>query len=151
MANRRVTIGRYAKIDSKWHYVKPTYGRNHQIRAEEGSYYIRWRNGSKMEWQRCHNPVSAEQECRRREAMLTAQAYGIVPPPRNTGSDIPGVTSPALQMVWSKSPSLQYVTLRGSPIPVVPSCFHRDRTGWRSWHSVRARGRAQVRNLRPRL
>ena len=30
--------------------------------------------------------------------MLTAQAYGIVPP-QHTGPDIPGVTSPALQMV----------------------------------------------------
>ena len=46
---------------------------------------------------RCHSAVNAEQACWLREAILTAQAYGIVPPERNT-PDIPGVTSPALQM-----------------------------------------------------
>ena len=31
MANRRVTIWRYAKIDGKWKYHKPNYGRNNKI------------------------------------------------------------------------------------------------------------------------
>ena len=79
MANRRVTIWRYAKTDGTWKYHKPTYGRNNKIKPEDGTYYIRWRNGKKMEWQRCHNAANAEEACRRREAMLTAQAYGIVP------------------------------------------------------------------------
>jgi hypothetical protein len=80
MANRRVTIWRYAKTDGTWKYHKPTYGRNNKIKPEDGTYYIRWRNGTKMEWQRCHNAANAEEACRRREAMLTAQEYGIVPP-----------------------------------------------------------------------
>ena len=44
-----------------------------------------------------------------------------------------------------------YVTHCGSPVPVAPSCCHPDRRSWRSWHSLRARGRARARNLRPRL
>jgi len=78
MANRQVTIWRYAKTDGAWKYHKPTYGRNNKIKPEGGAYYIRWRNGSKMEWQRCHSAANAEQVCRRCQSMLTAQAYGIV-------------------------------------------------------------------------
>lgn len=96
MANRRVSIWRYTKIEGQWRYVKPTVGRNNKIKPEAGTYYIRWREGSKTQWQRCHSPVNAEDACRRREAMLTAQAYGIVA--QQTATGIPGVTSPALQM-----------------------------------------------------
>ena len=114
MANRRVTIWRYAKTDGTWKYHKPTYGRNNKIKPEDGTYYIRWRNGTKMEWQRCHSAASAEEACRRREAMLTAQAYGIVPPQRNT-PDIPGVTSPALQMADTLSAWLDEYNLSHRP------------------------------------
>ena len=114
MANRRVSIWRYAKIDGKWKYVKPTYGRNHKIKLEAGTYYVRWRNGKKMEWHRCHSPVGAEQECRRREARLTAEAFDIVAPQRNT-LDIPGVTSPALQMADTVPPWLEEYKLSHRP------------------------------------
>jgi hypothetical protein len=97
MANRRVSIWRYTKVNGVWRYVKPTYSRNNKIKPEDGTYYVRWREGRKTHWQRCHSPQSAEQACRRREALLTAQAYGIVAPERPK-VDIPGVTSPALQM-----------------------------------------------------
>jgi integrase len=48
-----------------------------------------------MEWQRCASPAGAQDACERQETWLAARVHGIVP--MNT-PDIPGVTSPALQM-----------------------------------------------------
>ena len=41
MANRRASIWTYKKVDGKWRYCKPVYGRNHKIVPEKGvAYYI---------------------------------------------------------------------------------------------------------------
>jgi len=92
MANRRCSIWRYTKIDGQWKYVKPVYGRNNKIKPEDGTYYIRWRNASKIVWQRCSSAADAVYACERQEAFLTAKAHGILP------QEQPVVGSPALQM-----------------------------------------------------
>jgi len=42
------------------HITKPETQRSPHRALAEVRYYIRWRNGSKMEWQRCHSSANAE-------------------------------------------------------------------------------------------
>jgi len=42
------------------------------------------------------------------------------------------------------------VTLHDSLVPATPRRCHSDRKNWQSWHSLRAPGQVQARNLRPR-
>jgi hypothetical protein len=42
MANRKASIWTYKKVDGRWKYCKPLYGRNNKIKPEPGvAYYIR--------------------------------------------------------------------------------------------------------------
>jgi len=41
MANRRCSVWRYAKIDGKWRYVKPAFGRNNKIKPEGGNHNLK--------------------------------------------------------------------------------------------------------------
>ena len=78
MANRSVSIWRYAKIAGKWKYLKPTYGKNNKIKPEDGSYYIRWYEGKRAVWQKCRNASDATIAAERQEAFLNAHAHGLV-------------------------------------------------------------------------
>lgn len=77
MANLRCSIWVYKKIDGKWKYCKPAVGRNNKITPEEGTYYIRWRRGGKLIWQKSSSAANAVLDAKRQEAYLNAVAHGL--------------------------------------------------------------------------
>ena len=80
MANRRCSIWTYKKIDGRWRYCKPEYGRNNKIKPEpDAAYYIRWREGNRTVWRKCRNAADATVAQERQEAFLTAYAHGLTP------------------------------------------------------------------------
>jgi integrase len=79
VANRKASIWVYKKVDGKWRYCKPQYGRNNKIKPEPGAaYYIRWREGNKIVWQKCRNAADATIARERQEALLNAHAHGLL-------------------------------------------------------------------------
>jgi integrase len=79
MANLRVSIWVYRKIDGKWRYRKPAVGRNNKIVPEEGTYYIRWREGSRLRWRKSSSAANAVLDAKRQEAYLVAFKHGLTP------------------------------------------------------------------------
>ncbi len=72
MANRKASIWLYKKIDGRWRYVKPAIGRNGKIKPDpDAAYYVRYREGGKMVWQKCRNAADATVARERQEAFLT--------------------------------------------------------------------------------
>jgi hypothetical protein len=80
MANRRASIWAYKKVEAKWRYAKPLYGRNNKIKPEPGAvYYVRWYDGKKTVWSRCSSAATAVMQAERREAYMNAFAHGLAP------------------------------------------------------------------------
>jgi integrase len=80
VANRKASIWVYKKVDGRWKYCKPLYGRNNKIKPEPGvAYYIRWRDGGKTVWRKCSSAADATVALERQEAYLTALAHGLTP------------------------------------------------------------------------
>lgn len=95
MANLRCSIWVYKKIDGKWKYCKPAVGRNNKITPEEGTYYIRWRRGGKLIWQKSSSAANAVLDAKRQEAYLNAVAHGLALHQTDGGKPEP------LQMVYA--------------------------------------------------
>jgi integrase/recombinase XerD len=97
VANRRASIWTYKKVDGKWRYCKPVYGRNHKIVTEKGvAYYIRWREGDKIVWRKCSSAADATVACERQEAYLTAYAHGLTLSQTERGEKTPLMMSDLL-------------------------------------------------------
>jgi integrase/recombinase XerD len=91
MPNRKVSIWMYVKVGGRWRYVKPFEGRNHKLKpgfaligglethAPDAAYYIRFREGKKIVWQKCRNAADATLARERQEAYLAAYAHGLTP------------------------------------------------------------------------
>ena len=80
MANRKASIWTYKKVDGKWKYCKPLYGRNNKIKPEQGvAYYIRFYEGKKSVWRKCSSAADAAVAVERQEAYLSAFAHGLAP------------------------------------------------------------------------
>lgn len=80
MANRKASIWTYKKVDGRWRYCKPEYGRNNKIKPESGTaYYVRWREGQKTVWKKCTTAAFAEDYRKHKEAYLNAKAHGLIP------------------------------------------------------------------------
>lgn len=95
MANRKVSIWTYKKVDGKWRYRQPIYGRNNKIKPEPNAvYYIRWYVGRKPIWQKCRNAADATIARERQEAFLSAHAHGFVQ--QQTNMDAPKMVSDCL-------------------------------------------------------
>src|ERR1700751_2823524 len=95
MANRKVSIWTYKKVDGKWRYGQPIYGRNNKIKPEPNAvYYIRWYVGRKPIWQKCRNAADATIARERQEAFLSAHAHGFVQ--QQTKLDAPKMVSDCL-------------------------------------------------------
>jgi integrase/recombinase XerD len=78
VANRRVSIWTYKKVDGKWRYSKPLVGKNNKIKPEPGAaYYIRFREGAKLVWRKCRNAADATIARERQEVYLAAHAHGL--------------------------------------------------------------------------
>jgi integrase len=95
MANRKASIWLYKKIDGRWRYVKPAIGRNGKIVPEDGTYYIRWRQGGKLIWQKSSSAANAVLDAKRQEAYLNAVAHGLAFHQTERGKPQP------LQMVYA--------------------------------------------------
>jgi integrase len=94
MANRRASIWIYKKVDGKWRYCKPVYGRNNKIVPEKGvAYYVRWREGDKTVWRKCSSAADATVACERQEAYLTAVVHGLTPKQQYDKTPIPKMMS----------------------------------------------------------
>jgi hypothetical protein len=69
VANRRVSIWTYKKVDGKWRYSKPLVGKNNKIKPEPGAaYYIRFREGAKLVWRKCRNAADAKSHANGRKS-----------------------------------------------------------------------------------
>lgn len=80
MANRRASVWAYKKVDGRWRYCKPVYGRNNKIKPEPGAvYYVRWYDGKRTVWSRCSSAANAVLQAERRKAYLNAFAHGLAP------------------------------------------------------------------------
>lgn len=79
MANLRCSIWVYRKIEGKWRYCKPAVGRNNKLKPEDGTYYIRWREGGKLRWEPCSSPAMAVERQKQKEAYLLAFKHGLTP------------------------------------------------------------------------
>jgi integrase len=78
MANRKASIWVYKKVDGKWKYLKPEYGRNNKLKPDpDGAFYIRWYEGSRAVWRKCSSAADAEVARKRQEAYLNAHAHGL--------------------------------------------------------------------------
>jgi integrase len=78
MANRKTSIWVYKKVDGRWRYCKPEYGRNNKLKPDpDGAYYIRWYEGKRAVWQKAASAADAELACKRQEAYLNAHAHGL--------------------------------------------------------------------------
>jgi hypothetical protein len=78
MANRKASIWTYKKVEGKWKYCKPQYGRNNKIKPEPGvPYYLRYREGAKTLWRKCSSAADAENARKRQEAYMVAHAHGL--------------------------------------------------------------------------
>lgn len=95
MANLRCSIWVYRKIGGKWRYCKPAVGRNNKIVPEDGTYYIRWRQGGKLIWQKSSSAANAVLDAKRQEAYLNAVAHGLALHQTERGKPEP------LQMVYA--------------------------------------------------
>jgi len=119
MANRRASVWRHAKVNGRWKYVKPTYGRNNKIRPEPGTYYVKWYDGRKTRWYRCSSAASATYERDRREAYLHAVEHGLTPkqqwdknpPPKMMSDLLPAYLEEYRLTHWPESHGLMKQTL----------------------------------------
>ncbi len=85
----QVSIRMYVKVGGRWRYVKPFEGCNHKLKPgfaligglethpPDAAYYIRFREGKKIVWQRCRNVADATLARERQEAYLAAYAHGL--------------------------------------------------------------------------
>jgi integrase/recombinase XerD len=96
MANRKASIWLYRKVDGKWRYARPSYGRNGKIRPEAGTYYVRWYEGKKAVWRKCSSAADATVACERQEAYLTAFAHGLSPSQTFVNAPLPVLFSNTL-------------------------------------------------------
>ena len=99
MANRNASIWLYARVDGKWKYRRPAVGRNNKIKPEDGTYYIRWREGGKMIWRKCSSAADATVARERQEAYLTALAHGLTPRQQFEKTPVPVMMSDVL-LLW---------------------------------------------------
>jgi integrase len=78
MANRKVSVWAYKRVDGRWRYVKPLIGKNNKIKPEpDTGYYIRFYEGTKSVWRKCQSAADATIARDRQEAYLNAYAHGL--------------------------------------------------------------------------
>lgn len=70
MANRKVSLWKYVRIDGKWRYCKPAIGKNHKVRPHwvifkgkaeehrEGNYYLHYYEGQREVWKKVGNDAA---------------------------------------------------------------------------------------------
>jgi integrase/recombinase XerD len=98
VANRKASIWTYKRVGGKWKYCKPLVGRNNKIKPEPGvAYYLRYRDGAKLVWQKCASAADAENARRRQEAFMVAHAEGVVGETRGSKLNAPPMVSDLLE------------------------------------------------------
>ena len=80
----------YVKAGDRWRYVKPVVGKNNKLRpgyaviggvethVPKASYYLRYREGSKIVFRKCSSAADATVARDKQEAYLVARAHGLI-------------------------------------------------------------------------
>ena len=90
MANRKVSLWKYVRIDLKWRYCKPVMGKNNKIKPHwvvvkgapeehpEGNYYLHYYEGQREVWRKLGNDAaSASRQLDYEQHVKTAEAAGV--------------------------------------------------------------------------
>jgi integrase len=90
MANRKVSLWKYVRIDAKWRYCKPVVGKNNKVKPHwvivkgtpeehpEGNYYLHYYEGQREVWRKLGNDAaSASRQLDYEQHVKTAEAAGV--------------------------------------------------------------------------